>query len=102
MQDLKYSLIIYLFTDADRICTPDLITMNPQVVAEYGETIVFNCTTPSDDYQDLFLKIQTEEIHVDSEVLITKWDMKVECVIQLDHSFECKEVVDIVVYSKSL
>lgn len=92
--------LIYLSTDADRICTPDLITMNSQVVAEYGETVILNCTSPSEDYQDLFLKTDIEEIRNYFEVAVTKWNMKVECVIQLNHSFECKQEFDMVVYSK--
>lgn len=74
--------------------------MNPQVVAEYGKTVTLNCSTSSDDYQDLFLKTETEEIRSYFEVSVTKWDMKAECVIQLNDSFECKQEADIVVYSK--
>lgn len=34
------------------------------------------------------------------KVLVTKWDMKVELIIQLYDASECKQKVDIVVYSK--
>lgn len=74
--------------------------MNPQVVAEYGEIIILNCTTTSEDYFDLFLRIEGEEMQSYFEDPVTKWDMKVECVILLQHHLECKQKVDIVVYSK--
>lgn len=100
---MKHFWIIYLSTDAERICTPDIISV-PQIVAEYGETVILNCTNPSDDYQDLTLKTETEIIQNDFnyfEVPVTKWDMKVELVIQLDDSLEHKREVEILVYSKS-
>lgn len=34
------------------------------------------------------------------EVPVTKWDIKAECVIQLNDSFQCSNEVNIVVYSK--
>lgn len=61
---------------------------------------MINCTTPSDDYHDLYLK--TEEIRSEGEVSVTKWDMKVECVIELEHQLECRQEIAILVYSESL
>lgn len=102
MQAIKYFWIIHLSTDADRICTPDICPI-PQVVAEYGETVILNCTNPPEDYEDLFLKTETEKMKNPFnyfEVSVTKWDMKVELVIQMNDSDECKQEVKIVVYSK--
>lgn len=61
---------------------------------------MINCTTPSDDYHDLYLK--TEEMRSEGEVSVTNWDMKVECVIQLENNLECRQEIDILVYSECL
>lgn len=65
--------------------------MNPQVVAEYGETVVINCTSLFEDYQEADGYL---------ELSVTEWDGKVECPIQLNDSFVWKKEVDMVVYSK--
>lgn len=88
-------------TDADRTCSPDLITLDSQVVVEYGKNVILNCSSPSDDYIDLFWKIGMMEGTDYMEIPVREFDMQTECFIKVNDSFECSKKLDIVVYSKS-
>lgn len=72
----------------------------PEVVVEYGETVELNCSSTSEDDLDVFWQIGMEETLSYIKVPVTKWDIKAECVIQLNDSFPCSNEVNIVVYSK--
>lgn len=98
--NIKCSSTVNLSTEADKTCSPDLIVLDPQVVVEYGGTVVLNCTSTSQDELDVFWKIGTEDKLSCIEVPVTKWDMKAVCIIQLNDSFQCSNEVDIIVYSK--
>lgn len=96
---LAHKCFTELSPGANGTC-PDPITINPQVVVEYGETATLNCTSPSNDDVDVFGKIGTEERDNYIEVRVTKWDLKAACVIQLNEHTQCSNEVDLVVYSK--
>lgn len=91
---------VILLIEADKSCSPDLINLEPEVVVEYGEIVGLNCTSTSEDDLDVFWKTEMEEELSYIEVHATKWDIKAECVIQLNESFQCSNEVNIVVYSK--
>ncbi|XP_029692098.1 hemicentin-2 isoform X2 [Takifugu rubripes] len=95
---LGFLILMFLQCEADKSCSPGLINLDPEVVVEYGETVVLNCTSTSEDDLDVFWKIGMEEELSYVEVPGTKWDMKAECVIQLNDSFQCSNEVNIVVY----
>ncbi|XP_056870366.1 intercellular adhesion molecule 5 isoform X1 [Takifugu flavidus] len=95
---LGFLILMFLQCEADKSCSPDLINLDPEVVVEYGEIVVLNCTSTFEDDLDVFWKIGMEEKLSYVEVPVTKWDMKVECVIQLNDSFQCSNEVNIVVY----
>ncbi|KAF7225598.1 vascular cell adhesion protein 1 isoform X1 [Nothobranchius furzeri] len=80
-----------------------LIVVDPPVV-EFGDHVYVNCST-EEEFEEITLMLgntQTKNEEFDNVAFsfakMTDWDMKSECKIKLNNSFECSKELDIILY----
>uniref|UniRef100_A0A8C6L1R3 Ig-like domain-containing protein n=1 Tax=Nothobranchius furzeri TaxID=105023 RepID=A0A8C6L1R3_NOTFU len=93
-------------TDAGNTCPLSLnplIVVDPPVV-EFGDHVYVNCST-EEEFEEITLMLgntQTKNEEFDNVAFsfakMTDWDMKSECKIKLNNSFECSKELDIILY----
>lgn len=92
-------------TDADSSCP---ITLDPpEVIGEYGDTVLVNCSSSEEFYDRLVLKLgniyhndDDDEHFVSGPLSLSDWSVKAECRIKLDETLECSRELGITIYSK--
>lgn len=104
---LKLKLTVYFATDADSTCDHSLALDPPEVIGEYEQTEMVNCTFSDEFHDGLYWEIQNtkmeyeeERSFVELQLELSNWNLKAECKIKQNDSFECSKDLKITVYSK--
>lgn len=97
-------------TDADSSCPDDInpITLDPpEVIGEYGDTVLVNCSSSEEFHDGLVLKLgntyhndNDDEHFVSGPLTLSDWSVTAECRIKLDETLECSRELGITIYSK--
>lgn len=97
-------------TDADGECDSEHNPLNldpPEVVGEFGESVLVNCTSSEENHDGIFF--EDENIDTDPEedknfflfaLTLNQWDMNAKCIVKLNDTFECSKDLKITVYRK--
>lgn len=105
----KINLIICPSTDADSACDPELnpLTLDPpEVIREYRDSMIVNCTSSEEDHDQMYWIIgdgvsqREEEMNfISSSLILSDWNLKAECKVKLNDTFECSKDLKITIYS---
>lgn len=105
----KLRLTICPPTDAESGCNPEVnpLTLDPpEIIGEYGTSVIINCTSSEEDLDEMYWKIgdtfsdREEENHFLSWILpLSDWNLKAKCQIMLNETFKCSKDLNIVIYS---
>ncbi|XP_068192241.1 cdc42-interacting protein 4 homolog isoform X2 [Antennarius striatus] len=103
-------LLMFLLHDADTTCPTELnpLTLDPpELIGEYGESFLVNCTSADVYHEGMYWKIGNTDNDMEDEnnfipqwVSLSDWDIKVECRIKLNDSFECSRSLEITIYKR--
>ncbi|XP_076739409.1 hemicentin-1 isoform X1 [Maylandia zebra] len=103
------SILILLFSlcNADSICTTELKTDPPEIIAEYGGIpVIVNCTTRLGDHYGLYWRVgnessdtEDEEMFISHLVPVSDWNVTAECKMKFNESYECSKELKVILFN---
>ncbi|XP_068575156.1 intercellular adhesion molecule 5 [Cebidichthys violaceus] len=97
-------LLVLMFSlcDADSGCSRELTLDPPEVLAEYGESVIVNCSSAENDYERFYWRVGSTEFPVENSVPmsfnLTDWNVTVECILSKQNDTECRKELTITLY----
>ncbi|XP_051244409.1 intercellular adhesion molecule 5 isoform X2 [Dicentrarchus labrax] len=105
---LGHLMLIFLLCEADSTCPTEsnpLTVHPPEVIGEYGKTVILNCTSTELEYEEMYWRSGTTTSEKEDEldfvgwsVPLSDWHVTAKCVIKLNNSAECSKDAEITVY----
>ncbi|XP_041813424.1 intercellular adhesion molecule 5 isoform X2 [Chelmon rostratus] len=100
-------MLMFLLCDADSLCPSELnpVLDPPHVIGEYGTSVLVNCTSPDDNHEGMYWRVdettsdtEDEEGFISKMLSLSDWNVTAECRIQLNVSSECSEGLEITIF----
>lgn len=101
---LRSLLLLTALLDVSTACP--LTLQPPELVQEFGEVTVVNCTTEADSHRGLYWtygkETQKEDVYsfVVMEISPTDWKTQANCTIKLNLTYECSEELKVAAYKR--
>ncbi|KAF0032848.1 hypothetical protein F2P81_015138 [Scophthalmus maximus] len=99
-------MLMFSLCDADVTCPADQFILNPpEVIAEYGQEVVVNCTSTDDDFDEIYWRDGTRQSEKNTDgssiswtLHLSDWNIKPKCIIKLNESFECSKDLGMTIF----
>ncbi|XP_030592530.1 intercellular adhesion molecule 1-like [Archocentrus centrarchus] len=106
---LSFLMLILSLCDAGSTCTIEdspLILHPRRIIEEYGgNPVSVNCTSESDNHNGMYWTVGNESSPIEKEeplisysVPLSDWDVKAECKIKLNESYECSRKLKVILF----
>ncbi|XP_034395750.1 intercellular adhesion molecule 5 [Cyclopterus lumpus] len=97
-------MLLSALCDADSSCPTELILDPPEVLAEYGKSVMVNCTNEEDIYDGIYWKVGDKDSPVEfvnsvsQSLPLLDWNVTAQCKIKLNSTHECSKDLEITLY----